>query len=121
MYSCHHLIACNVAVAQLDFPIHMIKQALIVRCKDKSHLARLIHLAHQVDDHAAVFGIQVGRRFVGQDDLRALHQRPGVPGIRTNVTKIFPSLIVTTFASEGEVPPVVRVTFRHTCCVLVTV
>ena len=57
------------AVAQQDLAVDVVEQTRIVCREYEGHLVFAIHLAHQIDDHAAVLRIEIRRRLVGDDEF----------------------------------------------------
>src|SRR5580765_2150101 len=63
-----HTPGGNFPVFETDMPADAIEQSRIVSGKHKGHTTEFIQFAHQIDDLAAGFRIQVGGGFISQNN-----------------------------------------------------
>src|SRR5580693_2853664 len=70
-------VGCNAAVFEADdASTHSIDDGLIVRCDDHGRPFEVDALQER-GDLGRVGGIEIARRFVAEEDLRIVHERPG--------------------------------------------
>jgi len=65
------IIFNDLAIPQCNNPVGILDDTRVMRGKDESNTGFLVQLFHDLHDLFAILGIQVGSRFIGQDQRRS--------------------------------------------------